>query len=290
MSTLQTLKDPSGEIIYPATHAKATLIERNNSIIDLQDYSEEIDQTLDTCVKESFITKKSFDTTKTYSRGELIWYDNKLYFVTRNKAAGDWDNSKVEEITDFEELFQTKKLRVPIIVGGLVQDDLESVLGGVNNIAAANSDSIDTLNTNVSNLTTSKQNKLTAGTNIGISGNTISATNTISLNFSTSEQAVGKWIDGKTLYQKTVDCGALPNATTKTISTGLSNIKIINFFGYTYQPANGTVQPINRSEGLSGNDQIVVNIKNYGADVSIYSASNRSAFTETYVTLQYVKL
>ena len=291
MSTLQTLKDPSGEVIYPTTHEQAVLIERGeNNVINLEDYREEVAEILDTCIKKLFITNKSFDETKTYSRGELVWYNNKLYFFIHSKSAGAWDSAQVEEVTNFEELFQTRKLRTPMLVGGLVQSDLEGALGGINNFTSQNSDNIDTLNTNVSSLQNSKQDKLTAGTNIGINGNTINATNTISLNFSTSEQAIGKWIDGKTIYQKTINCGALPNATSKSVSTGLSNVKTIDFFGYAYQPANGAIQPINRAETTTGNGAIVINVKNNGASVEIYCSTDRSGFTECYVTLQYTKL
>lgn len=49
------------------------------------------------------------------------------------------------------------------------------------------------------------QKTMSAGTGITItSGTTINATNTLPLNYSTSEQVVGTWIDGKPLYQKCV--------------------------------------------------------------------------------------
>ena len=66
--------------------------------------------------------------------------------------------------------------------------------------------------------------KLVAGTNIGLTDDTnnriISATNTISLNYSTSEQAIGTWLDGKTLFQRTY---------TGTTSASLGNTTIGNY-------------------------------------------------------------
>ena len=43
--------------------------------------------------------------------------------------------------------------------------------------------------------------------------------------YSTSEQNTGcKWIDGKKIYKKTIDFGALPNATVKNVNHGVANI------------------------------------------------------------------
>ncbi len=37
--------------------------------------------------------------------------------------------------------------------------------------------------------------------------------------YSTDEQIVGTWIDGSTIYEKTIYCDAFPNNTTKDLST-----------------------------------------------------------------------
>lgn len=42
--------------------------------------------------------------------------------------------------------------------------------------------------------------------------------------YSTDEQIIGTWIDGKPLYQKVVDCGKGPNATTKNVPHEVSNM------------------------------------------------------------------
>lgn len=55
---------------------------------------------------------------------------------------------------------------------------------------------------NLKDVINSKQDKLTAGTGIEITGeNTI---NNIQGNYSTDEQVIGKWIDGKTLFRKVI--------------------------------------------------------------------------------------
>lgn len=44
------------------------------------------------------------------------------------------------------------------------------------------------------------------------------------IEYSLEERMIGFWIDGKPLYEKTVDCGAMPNATSKSVAHGISNI------------------------------------------------------------------
>ncbi len=43
--------------------------------------------------------------------------------------------------------------------------------------------------------------------------------------YSTEEQAVGTWIDGKTIYRKVINFGALPNATRKDVAHNISNLE-----------------------------------------------------------------
>lgn len=295
MSTLQTLKDPSGEIIYPATHAKATLIERNNSVIDLQDYSEEIDQTLDTCVKKPFITVKIFDTTQSYSRSELVWYENKLYIFKNSKTAGAWDSTKVKEVTDLGSVFQTKYLETPLLVGSMVQGDIESAVSGLNTIVGNQSTNIETLNTNVSSLSTNKQDKLTAGTNITISSNTISASFPIAVNqfdkanlFSTTEKVIGCWTDGRPLYQKTIDCGALPNNTVKSVTTGVSNILLITSIKGVAYKSDANVYPLSVTYNDDIKNQIKVNWNSNYNNIELNTKANWSSYS-AYVTIQYTK-
>ena len=47
--------------------------------------------------------------------------------------------------------------------------------------------------------------------------------------YSTTERVVGKWIDGSTIYEKTVDLGTLPNVAPKTVNHGITNLdKVIS--------------------------------------------------------------
>ena len=101
-------------------------------------------------------------------------------------------------------------------------------------------------------------------------------------NFSTNEKVIGTWIDGKPLYQKTVDCGTLPNNTTKTVAHGISNLdEVKTVFGYGYRSSDAT------SIFFPDNSLLAVWIK--GNDIYLSDSADRSSYTESYVTIQYTK-
>ena len=59
--------------------------------------------------------------------------------------------------------------------------------------------------------------------------------------YSTDEQVVGKWIDGKPVYQKTIDLGVLPNTDQKLIPHGISNLKMVcSYNGAMYGTISGS--------------------------------------------------
>ena len=100
--------------------------------------------------------------------------------------------------------------------------------------------------------------------------------------YSTSEKVIGKWIDGKPLYQKTVDCGALPNNTTKNVAHNISNIsKIVNIFGIGI---GDNCLPLPYNITVTGGLQL------YANNTNIVLATNIDlSTTNGYVTLQYTK-
>ena len=53
--------------------------------------------------------------------------------------------------------------------------------------------------------------------------------------YDTTERIVGVWTDNKPVYQKTIDCGALPNATSKEITTGIASSFLIIDIDVVYQ-------------------------------------------------------
>lgn len=86
-----------------------------------------------------------------------------------------------------------------------------------------NDDSIYHEGKNLGEVINSKQDKLTAGTGIVITGeNTI---NNIQGNYSTEEVKIGTWIDGKPLYRKVIIINNIAlNKGENTIAHGISNI------------------------------------------------------------------
>ena len=104
--------------------------------------------------------------------------------------------------------------------------------------------------------------------------------------YSTSEVATNyKWVDGKTIYKKTVSVGPLPNSTTKNVSHGISGFdKIVKIEGWAY---NGSVtEPLPMCTTVSDYNVEV----NVGTNYIVLSTSaNRSNFTQAYVTVYYTK-
>ena len=118
-----------------------------------------------------------------------------------------------------------------------------------------------------------------------LGGNFMLGTN-VSDYYSTDEKIVGVWLEGKPLYQKTVNFGALPNATTKNVPHGISNLDyVVEIYGVS---SDGSIQaylPYVNPSSLSN----AVSIKINGSNIQIVTASNMSTFTKTYVTLRYTK-
>lgn len=110
-----------------------------------------------------------------------------------------------------------------------------------------------------------------------------------SVHYSTDEQIIGTWIDGSTLYQKTVEFGALPNATIKDLAHNISNVDNIWISGGFAKNTSGDF-----------NNQLVLTIPNstyaignwyFGVtktNIRCVTDSDRTNYS-AYVTLQYTK-
>ena len=108
------------------------------------------------------------------------------------------------------------------------------------------------------------------------------------LNYSTSEHVVGKWIDGSTVYEKTIDVGALPNSAERAIAHGISNLKyVVEIRGVAIRETGPIAYPIPfvRIDSASNNISLVVGDTNINISTNIdYSYMNKC-----YVTLRYLK-
>ena len=100
--------------------------------------------------------------------------------------------------------------------------------------------------------------------------------------YSTNEIKIGKWIDGKDLYRKVIDFGALPNATTKGVAHNISNLgTVVNCYGYA--SISNTKLSINWYNGTNYITTFVTNTV-----VNIQTSNDRSSYT-AYVIIEYTK-
>ena len=158
---------------------------------------------------------------------------------------------------------------------------------GLNNSSSSNANTIVTI-----------VNKVSWG---GVSGNiTVQYTKTTdsanSFNYgdpneySTTEKIIGTWIDGKTLYQKTISCGALPNTSAKQVSHGLggNTFRIIDIQGRA-DNINSGIYGMNIP--FTGNTVDNNSVECWVNATSIYIATKMdlSAYGNCYVTIKYTK-
>lgn len=107
-------------------------------------------------------------------------------------------------------------------------------------------------------------------------------------NYSTSEVNTGfTWVDGKTIYKKTVNFGALPNNNTKNVAHGIANLDfVISISGAAYDGLAVHIPLPFVNTSASGSN---VHLNNDKTNVIVVTGSNRSGFTSAYITLYYTK-
>lgn len=112
----------------------------------------------------------------------------------------------------------------------------------------------------------------------------ITAKNVDFTTYSTDEKFVGTWIDGKKIYKKTIDCGALPNNSTKDVNHDISDLGM--FVKIEGVASNGNLTyPLPISTPTTS---YLVSLSVTTTQVSIRTAATYSSFY-SYVTLYYTK-
>lgn len=100
--------------------------------------------------------------------------------------------------------------------------------------------------------------------------------------YSANEKVVGRWIDGKPIYEKTINCGSLPNNSRKNFSS-LTNVDLLIYMnGFAYSTGNS--RPLPFSAG--GSNDIRLDYVN--GDLGIVTYSDWSSYTG-YVIVRYTK-
>lgn len=105
--------------------------------------------------------------------------------------------------------------------------------------------------------------------------------------YSFDEQWVGYWVDGKKLYQKSVEFGALPNADIKRVNHNIDNIEHVFIAGGIYENTNGFTNFI---AGVS--PESLVNQWYTGVNktfIEIKTGTDRTNYTYVIIHLQYTK-
>lgn len=98
------------------------------------------------------------------------------------------------------------------------------------------------------------------------------------------------WVDGKVIYKKTIDFGALPNNTTKSVNhgiTGLDNVIDTQVWARRTSDSERRILPYLNTTTIS-NQYAPANISN--TQVSIISGANLSSYDVCFYTLYYTKV
>lgn len=108
----------------------------------------------------------------------------------------------------------------------------------------------------------------------------------VPLNLMNTEYTTGEYFLAKPVYQKWIDIGSLPNSTTATINTNISNADVVmKCEGFAYNMTTGSYIPLQYSTVTSSNG---VQISYSNSQITVTTASNQSGYNG-YVLLQYIK-
>lgn len=107
--------------------------------------------------------------------------------------------------------------------------------------------------------------------------------------YSTDERVVGTWIDGSDIYEKTINTGAMPNTTTKDVLHGITNLgKVIEIKGIMMTSDSKIAASI-PAVNPGGDSDLICFVYIDGANIKMKSNSNYSVYSESYVTIKYLK-
>ena len=108
--------------------------------------------------------------------------------------------------------------------------------------------------------------------------------------FSTTvEIPCGTWINGKTIYKKTINLGTLPNADTKEVLHHINNISYVcGFSGIAYRPSDDSYFQLSNSPHPTSGLATSINLVISSTKIIISAGTNRSDMTG-YCTIYYTK-
>lgn len=103
--------------------------------------------------------------------------------------------------------------------------------------------------------------------------------------YSTEEQVIGTWIDGKPLYRKTFDLGSVENKTS--YNTQISIETLVNIYGTGYLADYNQKIPIPFSHTTADAYNIAIVYSNGNINFTI--GNKLTKINNTYITLEYTK-
>lgn len=108
--------------------------------------------------------------------------------------------------------------------------------------------------------------------------------------YSTQETVIGTWIDGKTIYQKTVEITNLPNNEMLQIPHNISNIGVVvNCFGMLSTSGNYGYTPIPRVQDNTTTYNLAIDILETSIQLKARTFNSTATFNKAYVTILYTK-
>lgn len=106
------------------------------------------------------------------------------------------------------------------------------------------------------------------------------------VHYSTDEQIVGTWIDGRTVYEKTLNVGAITSGTT--FAHGITNLDWIIDYSLFGLYGGGNAKLVSPANGSSSSIGFV--ISNWDSTNITFTKGNLSSdFSDCYCTIRYIK-
>lgn len=100
--------------------------------------------------------------------------------------------------------------------------------------------------------------------------------------YSTDERVVGKWIDGSDVYEKIINFGKLPNATTKSVAHGITYKEVVFFSGVATSASDVRAMP------SVSTSTYFITITMSATHINILVAEDFSKY-DGYITIRYTK-
>ena len=178
----------------------------------------------------------------------------------------------------------TKAVGVPETIGGLASQEYN--IGDT--LVATDGQFYDVIAHISPNATIVLNGNVTLGGNIVDLINSLSSQISNLANYSTSESDTGmRWIDSKPIYRKVVNFGALPNASTKAVNHGISNLNtVVNFYGNILNPTTGDRLSLNVPSPSGPQYDVLTTVTN--TQVKITCSVDRS-HQNAIVVIEYTK-